>query len=325
MRKPLVDYPTAAERLKEVTDTLEQGIKDLFESGRYAEYLKIMSKFHRYSYNNALLIALQYPGASRIAGFQAWKKDFGRTVKRGEKGIRILAPCPYQTMVEREKIDPTTRRPVLDENGRPVKENVMVKRQSFKVATVFDVSQTEGKELPSLCVNELTGSVEHYNTLIPAVEAVSPVPVYFNFPFPSAAKGCFSHIEQCVYIRPGMSEVQTLKTLIHEVSHAKCHALPVENGIVTGLPEKDRHTREVEAESIAYVVCHHFGVDTSDYSFGYIAGWSKNRELEELKSSLEFIRETAAELIDGIERQCPELYPVLPRQEQAKKHTSQQR
>lgn len=325
MRTSVTDRPSHAERVKALTDKLEQGVKDLFESDRFAAYLSTMSKFHQYSFNNILLIAMQYPGASRVAGFQSWKKDFGRTVKRGEKGIKIFAPCPYKTFVEQEKYDPDTQRPILDSKGNPVRETVLVKRQSFKVVMVFDVSQTEGKELPRLGVEELSGTVAQFQSLSNALEQLSPVPVRYEAPAFPNAKGSYSHLEQCVYVRPGMSQTQTLKTLIHEIAHAKLHALPVENGIVTSLPEKDRHTREVEAESVAYVVCQHFGVDTSDYSFGYVAGWSRGREMEELKASLECIRTAAADLIDGIESRCPELFPKPAKQEQQKKRQSPER
>ncbi|MDD3230995.1 MAG: ArdC-like ssDNA-binding domain-containing protein [Oscillospiraceae bacterium] len=304
------DYPTPEERLREVMEKLEDGVGAVFQSGRYAAYLQTMSKFHRYSFNNVLLIALQYPAASRVAGFHAWQKDFGRKVKKGETGIRILAPCPYKKLLEQDKIDPQTRQPVLDAGGNPVKEAVSVSRASFKVVTVFDVSQTEGKELPALGVSELTGSVEQYTSLTAALRELSPVPVAEK-EMPGQAKGCYDHLAQTVFVKSGMSELQTVKTLIHEIAHAKLHALPVENGAVTGLPEKDRRTREVEAESVAYVVCQHFGIDTADYSFGYVAGWSKGRELPELKASLDCIRATAAELIDGLERQCPELAPPV--------------
>lgn len=314
MPAAIAGCPSRTERVKILIDKLEQGVKDLFESSRYAAYLSAMSKFHSYSANNVLLILLQYPSASRVAGYNAWKKDFGRTVKRGEKGIQILAPCPYKTFMEQDKLDPDTKRPVLDSNGDPVRETVLVKRQSFKPVTVFDVSQTEGKELPRLGVEELSGTVARFQSLSDALEQLSPVPVRYEAPASANAKGSYSHMEQCVYVRPGMSQTQTLKTLIHEIAHAKLHALPVENGAVTGLPEKDRRTREVEAESVAYVVCQHFGVDTSNYSFGYVAGWSRGREVEELRSSLECIRSTAAGLIDGIERRCPELFPELLQQ-----------
>lgn len=325
MRTSVTGRPSRAEQVKALTDKLEQGVKDLFESDRFTAYLSTMSKFHMYSFNNILLIAMQYPGASRVAGFQAWKKDFGRTVKRGEKGIKIFAPCPYKTFVEQEKYDPDTQRPILDSKGNPVRETVLVKRQSFKVVTVFDVSQTEGKELPRLGVEELSGTVAQFQSLSNALEQLSPVPVHYEAPASPNAKGSYSHLEQCVYVRPGMSQTQTLKTLIHEIAHAKLHALPIENGVVTSLPEKDRHTREVEAESVAYVVCQHFGVDTSDYSFGYVAGWSRGREMEELKASLECIRTTAADLIDGIESRCPELFPKPAKQEQQKKRQSPER
>ena len=180
---------------------------------------------------------------------------------------------------------------------------------------MFDVSQTEGRELPRLGVEELAGTVEQYRTLSAALEQLSPVPVRYESPPSSRAKGCYSHLEQCVYVRPGMSQVQTLKTLVHEIAHAKLHALPMEKGAVVSAPEKDRRTREVEAESVAYVVCRYIGADTADYSFGYVAGWSSGREMEELKTALECIRTTAAELIEGIERRCPELFPALPRHE----------
>ena len=247
MRAAAIDRPSRTERIKELTDRLEQGVKDLFESDRYAAYLSAMSKFHSYSANNLLLILLQCPHASQVAGYTTWKKDFGRNVKRGEKGIQILAPCPYKILTKRDKLDPNTNCPVLDANGEPVSEWVLMKRQSFKIVTVFDVSQTEGRELPRLGVEELTGTVAYYQALSGAIEDLSPVPVHYKAPASPSAKGCYSHLARCVYVRPGMSQVQTIKTLLHEVSHAKLHALPVENGAITGLPEKDRRTREVEA------------------------------------------------------------------------------
>ena len=325
MRAAITDRPSQAERVKALTDRLEQGVKDLFESGRYAAYLNAMSKFHSYSANNLLLILLQCPHASQVAGYTTWKKDFGRNVKRGEKGIQILAPCPYKILTKRDKLDPNTNCPVLDANGEPVSEWVLMKRQSFKIVTVFDVSQTEGRELPRLGVEELTGTVAYYQALSGAIEDLSPVPIHYKAPVSPSAKGCYSHLAQCVYVRPGMSQVQTIKTLLHEVAHAKLHALPVENGVITELPEKNRRTREVEAESVAYVVCQHFGIDTSDYSFGYVAGWSRGRELEELRTSLECIRATAAELIDGIESRCPELFPKQPQRESKNRKPSLER
>ena len=300
-----------AERLQAVMDKLETGVTELFESDRFTAYLQTMSKFHQYSLNNVLLIATQFPAASHVAGFHAWKKDFGRTVRRGETGIKILAPCPVKMLLEQETVGPATQQSVLDNAGNPAKETTVIRRPRFKVVTVFDVSQTEGKELPALGISELAGDVERFEPLSNALRGLSPVPVSYR-EMPGLAKGCYDQLEQAVFLRPGMSETQTLKTLIHEIAHAKLHALPVENGVVTATPEKDRRTREVEAESVAYVVCQHFGVDTSDYSFGYVAGWSKGKELPELKASLECIRTTAVELIDGIESRCPALTPARP-------------
>ena len=325
MPAAITDRPSRTERVKALTDKLEQGVKDLFESRRYAAYLSAMSKFHSYSANNVLLILLQCPHASQVAGYNTWKNEFGRNVRSEEQGIRILAPCLHQKLVERDKLDPDTGRPVRDREGKIVKERVFTQYRTFKTATVFDVSQTEGRELPRLGVAELSGGVERYQALAAALEQLSPVPVRYEAPASPGAKGCYSHLEQRVYVRPGMSQVQTLKTLIHEIAHAKLHALPVERGAVTGLPEKDRRTREVEAESVAYVVCQHFGVDTSDYSFGYVAGWSRGREMEELKASLACIRSTAAGLIDGIERRCPELFPEPPQHAPKKKQISLER
>lgn len=313
VQKPRPDYAARAERLKEVTDKLEAGITELYQSDRYAAYLQAMSKFHRYSFGNVLLILLQCPGASQVAGFHTWKR-FGRKVKKGAHGIQILAPCPYKTREEREKTDPATQRPVLDTDGQPVMEAVTVQRQGYKVEYVFDMSQTEGRALPALAC-ELSGDVAQYEAIRTALEELSPAPIRFE-PLPSGAKGSYSHIDRRIAIQPGMDQAQTLKSLIHEIAHAKLHALPVENGVVTGLPEKNRSTREVEAESVAYVVCQHFGIDTSDYSFGYVAGWSRGRELPELRASLDTIRTAAAEIIGGIEIKCPGLAPPEPEKEE---------
>lgn len=288
-----------AQQVREITDKLEQGIKELFESEKFKEYLTTMSKFYNYSFNNTLLIAMQKPDATLIAGYTSWQRNFDRHVMKGEKGIKILAPAPYKAQEEREKIDPVTQKPVLDADGKPVTETVEVMRPAFKVVSVFDVSQTDGKELPDIAVDELTGSVENYAAFFEALKQESPVPISFE-DIPGGAKGYFSHAENRIAIQEGMSEIQTVKTAIHEIAHAKLHAINPDEKIA---PEerKDRHTKEVEAESVAYTVCQRYGIETSDYSFGYIAGWSSDKDTKELKGSLETIRSTAAEMIESID------------------------
>lgn len=291
-----------AERVKALTEKLEAGVKEIFESEKYKTYLKAMSRFHHYSFGNVMLILMQCPEASLVAGYTTWKKQFGRTVKKGEHGIQIIAPVKRSKLVSQDKLDPDTQQPVMGPDGKPEKEPVFVQYQGFQVAYVFDVSQTEGRELPSLGVDELTGAVPNYDAMFSAVEAISPVPVEFRPA--SAAKGCYNHLERKIYVNEGMSQVQTLKTLIHETAHALLHASSV---LDDEIPKKDRHTKEVEAESIAYVVCQHFGIDTSDYSFPYVTGWSRGKELPELKASLDCISKTASSLITSMEAACPEL------------------
>ena len=288
-----------AQQVREITDKLEQGIKELFESEKFKEYLTTMSKFYNYSFNNTLLIAMQKPDATLIAGYTSWQRNFDRHVMKGEKGIKILAPAPYKAQEEREKIDPATQKPVLDADGKPVTETVEVMRPAFKVVSVFDVSQTDGKELPDIAVDELTGSVENYAAFFEALKQESPVPISFE-DIPGGAKGYFSHVENLIAIQEGMSEIQTVKTAIHEIAHAKLHAIKPDEKVA---PEerKDRHTKEVEAESVAYTVCQRYGIETSDYSFGHIAGWSSDKDTKELKGSLETIRSTAAEMIESID------------------------
>ena len=295
-----------AEKLKEITDRLEQGITELFDSERYKEYLQVMSKFHNYSFNNTLLIAMQKPDASLIAGFNAWKNNFGRNVMRGEKGIRILAPSPYKIRQEVEKKDPQTGKTVIGKDGKPVTETKEIQIPAYKVVAVFDVSQTEGRELPSLSANELTGDVEKYEDFFAALEKTSPVPMGFE-KIEGTAHGYYHLEEKRIAIDEGMSELQNLKTAIHEIAHAKLHDIDL-NAPQEEQPDRpDRRTREVQAESVAYTVCQHYGLDTSDYSFGYVAGWSSGRELAELKSSLETIRATAAEIINSIDGHFAEL------------------
>ena len=288
-----------AQQVREITDKLEQGIKELFESERFKEYLRTMSKFYNYSFNNTLLIAMQKPEATYVAGYTSWQRNFDRQVMKGEKGIKILAPAPYKAQEEREKIDPLTQKPVIGADGKAVTETVEVLRPAFKVVSVFDVSQTDGKELPDIIVDELKGTVENYEAFFDALKQESPVPISFE-DIPGGAKGFFSPVESRIAIQEGMSEIQTVKTAIHEIAHAKLHAFKPDE---KAAPEdkKDRHTKEVEAESVAYTVCQRYGIETSDYSFGYIAGWSSGKETKELKSSLDTIRKTAAEMIEGID------------------------
>lgn len=311
---------SATERLKELTDKLEAGVAAVFESDKYAAYLKTMAKFHQYSFGNVMLILMQCPHASHVAGFHTWKKSFGRSVKRGEHGIQILAPYSYEKLVEKDKLDPTTSLPIMDANGNPTKELAFVRRQSFKIAYVYDITQTEGRELPSYGVNELSGDVNHYQSLLNAITELSPVPIHFREATPYS-KGCYHHLDHRIYINEGMSQIQTIKTAIHETSHAKLHAIPVVNGKLAGAREKDKRTIEVEAESIAYVVCQHFGIDTSEYSFPYVTSWSRSKDMTELKASLDCISKTAAEFIDGIEQRCPELFPDARKPTQDRRST----
>ena len=295
-----------AEKLKEITDRLEQGITELFDSERYKEYLRVMSKFHNYSFNNTLLIAMQKPDASLIAGFTAWKNQFQRNVKKGEKGIKIIAPSPFKIKQETEKIDPQTQKPVIGRDGKPVTEEKEITIPAYKVVSVFDVSQTEGKELPDIAVDALTGDVEQYSDFFAALEKTSPVPIGFE-KIEGGAHGYYHLEDKRIALDEGMSELQTLKTAIHEIAHAKLHDIDLNAPKDEQQPRVDRRTREVEAESVAYTVCQHYGLDTSDYSFGYVAGWSSGRELAELKSSLETIRSAAADIINSIDGHIAEL------------------
>ena len=301
---PAIEEPQAAynrdDRVREITEQLEKGIKDMFTSEKYMDYLNTMSKFHGYSLNNTLLIAAQNPKASLVAGFKSWEKNFERHVKRGEKGIKILAPSPYTKKVLQEKVNPDTGEMILDKNGNPVKEETEIKLTSFRVVSVFDVSQTEGKELPSVA-HDLQDNIKDYPLYIQALEQVSDVPIAFE-EINGSAHGYYSHATDSIAIQSGMSESQTVKTMIHEIAHSILH-----NDNVPDAKEKDRQTKEVEAESVAYTVCKHFGIDSSDYSFGYIAGWSADKELNELKSSLETIRKTSSGLITGIEDKLEKL------------------
>lgn len=285
-------------QVKEITDRLEQGVKDLFEGEKYLLYLKTMSRFHRYSTRNTLLIYMQKPDATLVAGYQAWQSKFGRYVKRGESGIKILAPTPFTIKKEQQKLDPDTRSPILGADGLPVTEEVEVHIARFKVIPVFDVSQTDGKPLPNLA-EDLTGDVKHYELFLDALRAVSPLPIRFELLEPGTDGVC--RMGDSIGIRTGMSEIQTISAVIHEITHAKLHDLErLQQEDETAKP-KDRRTEEVEAESVSYAVCQYYGIETSANSFGYLANWSKTKELKELNASLEIIRKTSAELIESID------------------------
>jgi len=279
------------DRIKELTDRLEAGIKEVFTSGRYREYLSAMNKFHSYSYNNSLLILMQKPEASYVAGYKTWE-TLGRHVKKGEKGITILAPCPYKSVKYVEVVDPNTGQVKRDEQGNVMKERKEISRASFKAISIFDISQTEGKPLPELA-KELQGEIPDYKKLMDSIHEVAPVPIRFDT-WNETKKGHYDLAKREIVIKSGMSELQTIKTAIHETAHSilhrdKAHA-------------KDQATMEIEAESVAFICCQHLGLDTSDYSFGYLAGWSSNKELPELKASLQTIQKTAHEVIEQLDK-----------------------
>ena len=298
-------------KVQEITDRLETGIKELFDSEKYVTWLNTMSKFHEYSLNNTILIAMQRPDATMVAGYTQWQKDFERNVNKGEKAIRILAWNPHKEKVERDKIDPETHEPVKDENGNTVKEIAEVQRPSYKVVNVFDVSQTEGKEIPTLAT-ELKGNVRNFQDFFEALKRTCPVPIEFEN-INGSARGYFHQKDQRIAIQEGMSEIQTIKTAIHEMAHQKLHSVEQENNQSYQSKKQEekaqtRSEKEVEAESVAYTVCQHFGIDTSDYSFGYVAGWSQGKEMAELKASLLTIRRAAASMIDDIEGHIKEIH-----------------
>ena len=299
----ILNSQNSADRMKEITDRLETGIQELFESERYKAYLTSMAKFHSYSFNNTLLIAMQ--GGQLVAGYNKWRDDFHRNVKRGEKGIKILAPAPYKVKKEMPKLDEQGQ-PVMDKDGKPLTEVQETQVPAFKIVSVFDVSQTEGEPLPSIGVDELAGNVEQYEDFFKALEQTSPVPMAFE-DIPGGSHGYYHLTEKRIAIQENMSELQTLKTAIHEIAHAKLHAIDPDAPVTKQADRPDSRTREVQAESVAYAVCQHYGLDTSDYSFGYVAGWSSGKDLKELRASLETIRATAHELITTIDGHLAEL------------------
>ena len=358
--KIMADKPTNRERLQEITAGIEQGIKELFESEKYMRYLSVMSKFHRYSVNNTMLIYMQRPDATLVAGFNKWKNQFERHVKKGEHGITIIAPTPYKKKIEEMKRDPDTHAPILDADGKAVMEEKEIEIPMFRPVKVFDVSQTDGKPLPELA-SSLSGTVPHYEAFMEAVRRSAPVPIEFE-PMAANMDGYFSSEQQRIALREGMSEVQTISAAVHETAHSKLHdpkkyeaeptwkivmvseggtkhdfrldfateaeaeqaaseegwrfvdenrfewRLEVEEDL-TAVKQtaKNRNTEEVEAESISYAVCQYFGIQTGENSFGYIASWSKDKELKELRASLETINKTSCELINDIERNYKEI------------------
>lgn len=297
-------YKVTAEARKaemtEITAKLEQGVKDIFNSDRYKDYLRFCAKLPKYSVNNQILIMLQKPEATMCQSFLSWK-NMGRSIKKGEKGIRILAPSPFKVQQEQNKIDEYGS-PILDKDGNNVKEIVKITINAFKPVSTFDISQTEGEPIPNIEVNELTSTIEGYETLLNSISEIVSVPITFEN-ISSGAKGYFSLADNRIVIQEGMSEAQTLKTLIHESAHSILHS---KTALDSSSEKKSKNQKETEAESVAYIVCQHYGIDTSEYSFKYLASWSNNKEVSDLKSSLDIIRETASSLIDKIDNRLKE-------------------
>ena len=312
------EHQTNKERLKEITDSIEKGIQELFQSDKYARYLRTMSRFHRYSLNNTMLIYMQKPEATLVAGFNRWRDQFGRNVMKGEKGIKIIAPTPFKKKVEKERLDPDTHLPMLDADGKVMTEEKEIQIPMFKPVTVFDVSQTQGRPLPQLA-SDLTGNVENYKDFMEALSKASPVPIHIQ-PVAGGADGFFDPETQSITIREGMSEIQTVSAAVHEIAHSKLHNYEHDDNTDPS-QHKSRRTEEVEAESISYAVCAYFGISTGENSFGYIASWSKDKELPELKASLETINKTSSELITDIDRNYTQL--VKARQEALKQKREQ--
>lgn len=310
-------YPSQYEKVKAITDQLEAGIQELFNSDKFKTYLTTLSKFHDYSLNNTLLIAMQKPDATLVAGYTAWQKQFGRQVQKGQTGIKILAPTPYKKKVEVDKTDPVTGEILTNPDGSSKKETQEIMMPAFKVVSVFDVSQTDGRPLPSLGVNELTGEVAQYEIFFEALKRSCPVPMEFE-QIDGGAKGYFHTVENRIAIQEDMSQVQTVKTAVHEMTHQRLHSIdPMAKD--PNEPKLTRNSKEVEAEAVAFTVCQHYGIETSDYSFAYIAGWSKGKETPELKASLDKIRKTASEMITTIDSHMQEIRrergiadPVIP-------------
>ena len=298
------------EQLKEITDRIEAGIRDIFESGdmeKYRNYLRTMSRFHNYSLNNQALIHLQRPDATFVAGYNRWRDKFSRHVLRGEKGITIIAPTPYKKKIEQEKLDPDTKLPILDADGKVITEEKKIEIPMFRPVKVFDYAQTDGKPLPERVaspVANLTGSVDNYEAFMEALRRSSPVPVEFK-PLSADMDGYFSPKSQSITLREGMSEVQTVSAAVHEIAHAKLHNYGLQQAAERR--HKSRNTEEVEAESISFMVCAYFGIETGANSFGYVATWSKNAALPEFRASLDTISKTANGIITDVEKHFAEV------------------
>lgn len=299
----MAEKQSSRDRLKEITASIEDGIKELFQSESYAQYLQTMSRFHHYSVNNQVLIHMQKPDATLVAGFNKWKNQFGRNVIKGEHGIKIIAPTPFKKKIEQEKLDPDTQLPMLDADGKIITEEKTIQIPMYKPVTVFDVSQTEGKPLPQLA-HDLPGNVANYDVFMEALRRSSPVPISIEV-MGGGMDGYFDLEHQDIAIRKGMSEVQTVSAVIHEMAHALLHNRTKDTEEKT--PELSRSTEEVQAESISYAVCAYYGIATGDNSFGYIASWSKDKTLPELRESLEVISKTADGLINDIDRHYAEI------------------
>lgn len=299
----MAEKQSSRDRLKEITASIEDGIKELFQSESYAQYLQTMSRFHHYSVNNQVLIHMQKPDATLVAGFNKWKNQFGRNVIKGEHGIKIIAPTPFKKKIEQEKLDPDTQLPMLDADGKIITEEKTIQIPMYKPVTVFDVSQTEGRPLPQLA-HDLSGNVANYDVFMEALRRSSPVPISIEV-MGGGMDGYFDLEHQDIAIRKGMSEVQTVSAVIHEMAHALLHNRTKDTEEKT--PEISRSTEEVQAESISYAVCAYYGIATGDNSFGYIASWSKDKTLPELRESLEVISKTADGLINDIDRHYAEI------------------
>lgn len=306
MDTKIIDQEQPAQKKTQTQQTVEQlekGVSEVFESDQYKQYLQVMSKFHSYSYNNILLIAMQCPGATMVAGYESWQRLFKRHVSKGEKAIKILAPCPYKKVIMQDVTDPITHQPLKNSNGEVIKEKVQITIPAFRPVSVFDVSQTEGEPLPEMAtVQELIGEVDGFDTLQEIVESMAPCAVYHK-DIEGSAKGYYSPADNQIVIKNGLSQQQEIKTMIHEIAHSLLH-----NSEKMKDKKISRNDMEVQAESVAYTVCSALGIDTSDYSFGYIAGWSNGKDIKELKNALDLICDTSSSMIFHIENKLTERY-----------------